>query len=275
MAVSFPRAQGGPWTNSHTKGVHSWIGDRGKEFPCGGYKKGPVTKLKAGQVINVEFWNYDRGDWTKFPPKSGTDQSRHGGGACEFSLSFDRGKSWRVIGQYTKTCPDIFYKWPVQIPKNVPSCKDSNRCLFSWSWVAHKTKQFYHHCANVEIQGNPNVKRRIPPLKMTVVDVTQLGQKRDTTAIGDGKEGKSSGPNSTEKKRNLSGYYAAGGGVEKNGGIDLLLMRNGRHVKRSDVEDENEDDFVAEAVDVPEFRTREDRMMKKRVVDYNTVKIYV
>ncbi|KAF9970257.1 hypothetical protein BGZ73_007068, partial [Actinomortierella ambigua] len=70
MGISYPRAQGGPWTSQHAKGVHAWIGYKGKKYPCGGYPKGPVTKLKAGQRIDVEFWNYDRDSWTRFPPKA-------------------------------------------------------------------------------------------------------------------------------------------------------------------------------------------------------------
>ncbi|KAG0270433.1 hypothetical protein DFQ27_006645 [Actinomortierella ambigua] len=240
IAISYPRAQGGPWTSQHAKGVHAWIGFQGKKYPCGGYAKGPVTQLKAGQKLEVEFWTYGRGSWETFPPKAGAQQGRHGGGACEFSLSYDGGQTWNVIGQYTKTCPDIFYKWPVMIPKNVPSCTDSNKCLFAWSWVAYLTNQFYHHCANVEIQGSTAANAALPPLKMTIVDVKQLGQQQNTNSLGDGKGGRSSGPNATEIDRNLSGYYAAGGEVEKNGGLDLLLRQGGRAIKRHDHEDEAE-----------------------------------
>jgi hypothetical protein len=80
-------------------------------------------------------------DWKKFPPRSGIKTSRHGGGACEFSLSEDGGDTWKVIGQYTKTCPDIYYEWPVKIPNNVKSCTDPKKCLFSMSWVAYATNQ--------------------------------------------------------------------------------------------------------------------------------------
>lgn len=57
-------------------------------------------------------------------PKMNIDQARHGGGTCEFSLSYDGGKSFHVIATYTKTCPDAGYEWPVKIPKNAPSCHD-------------------------------------------------------------------------------------------------------------------------------------------------------
>ncbi|KAF9583773.1 hypothetical protein BGW38_008585 [Lunasporangiospora selenospora] len=224
IGISFPRAQAGPWTKDLTNTVHAWIGFKGKKFPCGGYKKGPVNTLRAGEVVNVRFWNFGVRDYDRFPPRSGISQGRHGGGACEFSLSYDGGKTWKVIGQYTKSCPDIYYQWPVLIPKNVPPCTDSDQCLFSMSWVAYLTNQFYHHCANIVIEGG-DPKGKLPDLDMTVVDVTQLGQKMNTRAFGDRKSGKSSGPDSQEVALNKNGFFAYGGkGNSK--GLNLNLQRN-------------------------------------------------
>ncbi|KAF8933832.1 hypothetical protein BGZ58_006088 [Dissophora ornata] len=221
MAISNPPAQAGPWSNNPSNAVHAWIGYKGKTFPCGGYKKGPVTTYSAGQVIPVRFWNFEITNYKKFPPPKGLSQSRHGGGACEFSLSYDGGKTWKVIGQYTKTCPDIYYEWPVLIPSNVPSCTDSTKCLFAFSWTAYSTDQFYHHCANVLIKGVKNGK--LPTLDMTRDDMTQLKEKMDTHANGDKLSTKSSGPSSAEVKLNKSGYFASNG-AGKNKGIDLGLV---------------------------------------------------
>ncbi|KAF9326273.1 hypothetical protein BGZ89_006636 [Linnemannia elongata] len=223
IAISNPPAQAGPWTKNPSSNVHAWIGYQGKTFPCGGYKKGPVTTYKAGEIIPVRFWNFEIKDYKKFPPPKGLTQSRHGGGACEFSLSYDGGKSWKVIGQYTKTCPDIYYEWPVQIPKNVPSCTDSNKCLFAMSWTAYSTDQYYHHCANILIKGAKNGK--LPELDMTIVDVKARHQKMNTHAIGDMKSTKSSGPDRREKTLNTNGYFANGGGAGTHG-IDLGLVRS-------------------------------------------------
>ncbi|KAG0307868.1 hypothetical protein BGZ98_009585 [Dissophora globulifera] len=222
MAMSYPPGQAGPWSNDLKSDVHAWIGFEGKTFPCGGYKAGPVTTLKAGEIVPVRFWNFEIKDYTKFPPPKGLSQSRHGGGACEFSLSYDAGKTWHVIGQYTKTCPDIYYEWPVLIPKNVPACTDSNKCLFSFSWTAYSTDQFYHHCANVKIES-ADKKGILPELKMTVVDVKQKGQKWDTHAIGDKLKSKSSGPDRREKQLNEQGYFECGGAAG-NHGLDLGLV---------------------------------------------------
>ncbi|KAF9106071.1 hypothetical protein BGX27_009338 [Mortierella sp. AM989] len=218
IGISNPPGQAGPWSKNPDKNVHAWIGFEGKKFPCGGYKKGPVTTYKAGEIVPVRFWNFGVRDLKKFPPPSGLSQGRHGGGACEFSLSYDGGKTWKVIGQYTKTCPDIYYEWPVLIPKNAPSCTDSNKCLFSMSWIANRTSQFYHHCANIVIKGVKGGK--LPTLDMTVVNI----KKQDTRAIGDTKNTKSTGPIRREIDLNVKGFFSGACGT-KNRGLDLGLSK--------------------------------------------------
>lgn len=144
MAMGFPPAQGFDVANQKADGIiHAFMGFEGKPFPCGGYGKGAVTTLKAGEVINVRFWNFDmkKENYGQMPYKEGLKSARHGGGACEFAVSYDGGKKWGVIAQYTRTCPDIYFEWPVLIPKNIRECKNSNKCLFSWSWVAAKIGQ--------------------------------------------------------------------------------------------------------------------------------------
>ncbi|KAG0050552.1 hypothetical protein BGZ83_004675 [Gryganskiella cystojenkinii] len=221
LAISNPPGQAGPWSQNPSGQVHAWIGYEGKPFPCGGYKKGPVTTYKAGEIVNVRFWTFGI-DYKKFPPPANLNQARHGGGACEFSLSYDGGKTWKVIGQYTKTCPDIYYEWPVQIPANAPSCTDSNKCLFAFSWTTYLVEQFYHHCANILIEG-VKTGGKLPGLSMTVVDVAQLKQKVNVHALGDGKSGKSTGPDRREKQLNTNGFFANGGPGD-NHGLDLGLI---------------------------------------------------
>lgn len=75
------------------------------------------------------------------------------------------------------------------------------------------------------IDGATNGKGNLPTLDMTIVDVSARHQKMNVHAIGDAKGGKSSGPASSEKRNNLSGYYAFGGKAG-NHGIDLGLVRS-------------------------------------------------
>ncbi|KAF9366826.1 hypothetical protein BGX34_006095 [Mortierella sp. NVP85] len=220
IGLGYPPAQGGVGAGRRAeRGFTSWIGLNKKPFPCGGYKKGPVTTLTAGQVLNVRFWHTSIGkDVSKFPPpKTFKESARHGGGACEFSLSYDGGKSFWVIGQYSQTCPDVFHEWPVKIPKNIKSCTDSNKCLFSWSWIGANVLQFYQNCANVVINGSPN--GQVPNLPMTIVDVTARGQKMDTKA-DNGRLGPI-GPSKSEVDFNLKDQYL----TPKFKGINLKLIK--------------------------------------------------
>ncbi|KAF9356432.1 hypothetical protein BGX26_005296 [Mortierella sp. AD094] len=109
------------------------------------------------------------------------------------------------------------------IPHNVPSCNNSDKCLFAMSWTAYATDQYYHHCANILIKG-ANHGGKLPTLDMTIVDVSARHQKMNVHANGDDKSTKSSGPNPAERKLNLNGAFANGGSL-KNKGINLGLIR--------------------------------------------------
>jgi hypothetical protein len=115
----------------------------------------------------VTFWNpnfdYDVINNPK-PEDKKKSQARHSGGTCEFSLSYDGGKSFGVIGTYKKSCPDskftlnalccqkaklketvlVFYAWPITIPEEAPACEE---CIFAWSWInASGRYEFYSKC---------------------------------------------------------------------------------------------------------------------------------
>ncbi|KAG0204989.1 hypothetical protein BGX28_003239 [Mortierella sp. GBA30] len=196
-AMLWPPVRGGVGTKAFDFKIHTFVGYQGFKFPCGGYPRGPNTNMKAGQVIPVRFWTpgmNDKKDEGKLPTKK-ISQARHGGGLCEFSLSYDGGKTFRVIGAYTKTCPDIYYEWPVRIPDNVLSCNNPGKCIFSWSWTAHLVPQFYHNCADVTIQGVKNGK--MPTKNMQIYDFK--GYKQGVTFPGDqNSHGRGSGPSKSE-----------------------------------------------------------------------------
>ncbi|KAG0000578.1 hypothetical protein BGZ80_006339, partial [Entomortierella chlamydospora] len=87
------------------------------------------------------------------------------------------------------------------------------------SWTADATNQYYHHCANVLIDGANNGK--LSELYMTVVDVAARHQKMSVNAKDDaGPTGL--GPNPREKELSTNGFYAFGSAGESRG-IDLGL----------------------------------------------------
>ncbi|KAG0223627.1 hypothetical protein BGW42_005743 [Actinomortierella wolfii] len=194
-----PVPRGGYGTKDYNGRVHAWIGYKGLKYPCGGFPPGPVTKMKAGEQIDVLFWTPGITDTTKIPTKK-LKQARHGGGFCEFSLSRDGGKSFQVIGSYSYSCPDVYYSWPVRIPRNIPDCKEKGKCLFAWSWTANLVKQFYHNCADVEISGVKNGKW--PTTNIQLYDFKPHPYR---TFPGDGKShDKGKGPDPRERARNLA-----------------------------------------------------------------------
>lgn len=79
-------------------------------------------------------------------------------------------------------------------------------------------QQFYHHCANIIIDGKADGK--LPQVEMTVVDV----KTRNVNAKGDGREGKSTGPDPTEEKQSTDGKFYSHDGKAGRKGIDLGLI---------------------------------------------------
>ncbi|KAF9095281.1 hypothetical protein BGX29_009120 [Mortierella sp. GBA35] len=216
MALLYPTPRGGYGTKQYNGRIHTFIGYKDSKwtqrFPCGGYAPGPVTKMKAGQIINVRFLASSmNAKQIKTQPKPTSSskqisQARHGGGTCEFSLSYNNGRTYHLIGRYTKTCPDAYYQWPVRIPKNAPSCKGKNKCLFVWSWTANILPQYYHNCADISLDGKSGKDAKLPSKGISIVDFN--GRKKNVKAYGDGNNHKSGGgPSKKEIAWNTDNNY--------------------------------------------------------------------
>ncbi|KAJ2160719.1 hypothetical protein GGF46_002020 [Coemansia sp. RSA 552] len=105
----------------------------------------PVAEWTEGQAITVTFQK---------------DGGAHGGGHCQFSLSFDGGKTFNVIHEELRYCffgqpssgnDATVLEYTFNLPKSLPSSKEA---IFSWSWVnAIGNREFYMNCADVSIKG--------------------------------------------------------------------------------------------------------------------------
>ncbi|KAG0030005.1 hypothetical protein BGZ81_003159 [Podila clonocystis] len=102
----------------------------------------PYTTRKvyrAGETINTDY----------------SVGASHGGGHCQWALSYDDGKTWVVIKTMIREClrgvsGSDKYSVPVQIPGNAPSGK----ATFQWIWHnAVGNREMYSNCADIEIQG--------------------------------------------------------------------------------------------------------------------------
>ncbi|KAG0356496.1 hypothetical protein BG005_004575 [Podila minutissima] len=94
----------------------------------------PYTNRKvyrAGETINTDY----------------SVGASHGGGHCQWALSYDEGKTWVVIKTMIRDClkgvaGGQAYTVPVQIPANAPSVD-----------LAQRNREMYSNCADIEIQG--------------------------------------------------------------------------------------------------------------------------
>ncbi|KAI1319090.1 hypothetical protein EDD11_004979 [Mortierella claussenii] len=102
----------------------------------------PYTKrtvYKAGETINTAY----------------SVGASHGGGHCQYALSYDNGKTWVVLKTLIREClkgvtSGQAYTVPVTIPKTAPNGK----ATFMWLWNnAIGNRELYSNCADIEIVG--------------------------------------------------------------------------------------------------------------------------
>ncbi|KAG6131268.1 hypothetical protein E4U28_007015 [Claviceps purpurea] len=121
----------------------------GANFPC----KGHLSVLGSPQGRSVA-------DWTPGQPQNMTitGTATHNGGSCQASLSFDSGKTWKVIHSWIGNCPlqgDPTFKF------TVPSDTPSGPALFAWSWFNQVgNRELYMNCASINIAGGGKKLRR-------------------------------------------------------------------------------------------------------------------
>ncbi|KAF9579748.1 hypothetical protein BGW38_003872 [Lunasporangiospora selenospora] len=132
--------------------------------------------MKAGQVIPVKFWTTEITN-VKQKVNKNIPQARHGGGLCEFSLSYDGGKTFNVFATYSETCPDAAFDW--QRPWYAAACS-LGLGLLTWFLSSTTTK------------------------KMQIYDFKGKGIKQGVTFKGDGNsKSRGPGPIPSELKANI------------------------------------------------------------------------
>ncbi|RKP04375.1 hypothetical protein THASP1DRAFT_11677, partial [Thamnocephalis sphaerospora] len=106
---------------------------------CQGKPAGPRSAtLRAGRSIPVTI---DGG-------------AVHDGGHCQFSISYDGGKTFVVLRDVLTTCLIGSKTYAVPIPANAPSSKNA---ILAWSWInASGNREYYMNCIDVAVQGKAN-----------------------------------------------------------------------------------------------------------------------
>lgn len=121
-----------------------------EQFPCRGSlgllgteAGAPTAEYKAGQSYSATI----------------EGGAAHGGGSCQFSLSYDKGNTWKVIQSIIGDCPvSGGSSFDFTIPADAPS---SDEAIFSWSWNNKiGNREFYQNCAVVSISGGSSKARR-------------------------------------------------------------------------------------------------------------------
>ncbi|KAF9584272.1 hypothetical protein BGW38_006998 [Lunasporangiospora selenospora] len=110
--------------------------------PKGKQSSTPATKrfkVKAGQTISTK---YNIG-------------ASHGGGHCQWALSYDNGKNWVVIHTVMRNClKGAQFGANVKIPVKIPSSAPGGKAILQWYWNnAIGNRELYSNCIDIDVQG--------------------------------------------------------------------------------------------------------------------------
>ncbi|KAJ1996141.1 hypothetical protein GGI25_003631 [Coemansia spiralis] len=118
----------------------------------------PICKHTVPWPTPAATWTAGKSVTIDFNPVAAV----HSGGHCQFSISYDGGKTFAVIHEELQYCflgskpsgntnTAKILSYTFQLPSNLPS---SDSAVFAWSWVnASGNREFYMNCADVKIEG--------------------------------------------------------------------------------------------------------------------------
>ncbi|OQO13050.1 hypothetical protein B0A48_02514 [Cryoendolithus antarcticus] len=114
----------------------------GSNFPCKNYHlnadRTPVVTYTAGSRYNITL----------------EGSATHLGGSCQLSLSYDEGKTFKVIKSIIGGCP-LTPSYDFTVPEFVPA----GNALFAWTWQNHEgNREFYMNCAAIEVVNSASQK---------------------------------------------------------------------------------------------------------------------
>lgn len=142
LSLAFPLPINSKFDKANTNPDYSMttpLNGDGSNFPCKGYlgasSKHVTASFTAGQTGNFSLMG----------------SATHGGGSCQVSLSYDNGRTFKVINSILGGCP-LQSTYNFAVPSGLPA---GNNVVFSWSWFNKVgNREFYQNCALVNIQGS-------------------------------------------------------------------------------------------------------------------------
>ncbi|KAI1471235.1 uncharacterized protein F4812DRAFT_171007 [Daldinia caldariorum] len=125
------------------------------QFPCKGYLK------LLGTPEGASVKTYAPGGQYTMSVEGG---AYHNGGSCQLSLSYDQGKTFKVIKSFIGNCPTASGgTFGFDVPADAP---EGDEVVFAWTWVNNTgNREFYMSCAVVSIKAG-GAKRELPAANM-------------------------------------------------------------------------------------------------------------
>lgn len=143
MQVSYPpplRSKFNPNADNIDYSYTAPLDPSGANYPCKGYLSDLGTPSAASTA------NFAPGGAYNFTVAG---SATHGGGSCQVSLSYDKGKTFTVIQSIIGGCP-LSSSYPFTIPSDAPE----GEAIWAWTWNNEiGNRELYMNCAVVTIGG--------------------------------------------------------------------------------------------------------------------------
>jgi hypothetical protein len=159
-----PQYKDGPIQDTYTNPLNK----EGSDFPCKGFHTDvpsmshAVATINAGSNFTVDL----------------AGSAVHGGGSCQFSVSYDGAKTFGVIHSIVGNCPTEGASYQVPVPADLPSGKD---IIFAWTWFNHiGNREMYMNCAAVDVLGTNTGALELPQM----FEANHFGASECTTPEG-------------------------------------------------------------------------------------------
>ncbi len=131
--------------------IRSPLNSDGSDFPC----KGDLGLLGTSKGKPVATWA--PGGSYSFVIHGNTP---HKGGSCQASVSFDAGRTFKVVSSYIGNCPvngDSSYQFT--LPNDTPA----GQMIFAWTWFNNEgNREMYMNCAVITVAGKKRRDASVP-----------------------------------------------------------------------------------------------------------------
>ncbi|KAJ5120865.1 uncharacterized protein N7515_010253 [Penicillium bovifimosum] len=115
------------------------LSSSGSDYPCKGYANDDFEAVATWAPGSSQEMQLE-------------GSATHDGGSCQLALTYDKGKTFKVIESIEGDCP-IAKKYKFEVPSDAPA----GDALFAWTWFNKVgNREMYMNCAMVSIGGSGN-----------------------------------------------------------------------------------------------------------------------